>query len=511
MDDRIQKLYDAVGHDTALGDALDALRCALDARTYVLVSTRMDGSDPCKHILTRGVPEKSLLEYEYHFHRYDVWLQAALRMGLRTGMVTCGDELVTPDELRASYFWRAFLTRYDTVDALSAMIELPPDADALTFITFHRGSGQARFGPDEKHQIQQWQPHLATALRQHRRLAPSLAFGRTLGQVFEACVQPMVVLSGQGIATLRNSAFERWRKNAGPLLRVDDSGHMQCAVSGDWRLASQLLSSVLSGREARARVLLSSDDGREVAQLVCHAVEPTFMEPTGTRERSTIALVEYWEPDRWGSGLAAWPDQPGAIAAARAQERQRIMRDLHDGLGVHLVGLRSLLGQMDAAPQLLVDQVDAAMDEMRMTVDALSPEGQDLCTLLGMLRFRISPRLEAAGLVLAWDVPPSLMDLQLSAEQVRHVQRIVLEALTNVLKHAQARVARIEVRQDQDGVEVAIVDDGLGLSPERATSGRGLANMRKRAEWLGAALSLASGDQGGTAIRLRFQTNAMSG
>ena len=509
MDALIPTLYDAVGNDTALGDVLDAMRLQLQAQTLVLVSTRISGTTACKHILARGVPASSLVEYEHHFHKHDVWVNAAVRLGLHAGLVTCGDELVTRDELQNSYFWHAFLKRYGTLDALSALIECPPEAEALTFVTFHRGPGQARFGPSEKDRLRQWQPHLAIALRQHRRLAPQLAFGQSLGQVFEACQQPLLVLSAQGTVKDHNPALQRWQALASSLVRVNDQGQLALALSGTWVLAADALQQVLWGEQSHAKLDLKSADGRETARLLCHTVEATFMEPTATREWGALVMVEGWEPEHLAPKVQVSGVEPGVVMAARAQEQQRIMQDLHDGLGHHLVGLRSMLEQLDKPPHTLINQVDAALDEMRLVVDALSPEGRDLATLLGMLRHRLSRRMAAAGLTLTWDMPPIAATIHLSPEEARHVQRIVLEALTNTIKHAQARVVGIKVRQGPKGAEVVVSDDGLGLPNQEASQavgpGRGIQHMRNRAAWIGAKLTLAPGPGGhGTVVRLQW-------
>ena len=71
---------------------------------------------------------------------------------LAPGAVSYSDQLIPQSELERSYFWQAFLQRYGTTDALSAVIELPPHAPAMTFITFHRGPGDPRFSDAEARQ-----------------------------------------------------------------------------------------------------------------------------------------------------------------------------------------------------------------------------------------------------------------------------------------------------------------------------------------------------------------------
>jgi signal transduction histidine kinase len=82
--------------------------------------------------------------------------------------------------------------------------------------------------------------------------------------------------------------------------------------------------------------------------------------------------------------------------------------------------------------------VQIALDEMRMAVDSLQPMHDDFVSVLAMLRYRLQPRLQAAGIEVVWDVAELPPLRQLSPQAVLQVQRILLEAFTNVLKHAHA-------------------------------------------------------------------------
>ena len=204
--------------------------------------------------------------------------------------------------------------------------------------------------------------------------------------------------------------------------------------------------------------------------------------------------------------------QAQQAAQATAAERQRIMRDLHDGVGAQLVGLLNLVKQPGTSAAELEEQVKAALDEMRLAVDSMQIGDGDLTTALATLRWRVQPRLQAAGLALHWDVHelPALPGM--TPTVVLQVQRIVLEALTNVVKHARAGNVWVNCRAESgaQGVRqmvLEVADDGVGLAGPAQPSpagGQGVASMQARAASLGAGLVLAARDGGGTVVRLRW-------
>jgi signal transduction histidine kinase len=186
-----------------------------------------------------------------------------------------------------------------------------------------------------------------------------------------------------------------------------------------------------------------------------------------------------------------------------SQERQRLMREMHDGLGSALMS--SLIaverGQMRSAD--IVQVLRECVDDLKLTIDSLEPVGDDLLILLATLRFRLEARLQAAGIRLVWEVEsvPSLA--WLNPALALHILRIVQEILTNVLKHARASTIRLAATHDAEFITIAVEDDGIGFDVERAGPGRGLANLRQRAAALGAGLVIES-RPGATRVRLRL-------
>jgi signal transduction histidine kinase len=191
---------------------------------------------------------------------------------------------------------------------------------------------------------------------------------------------------------------------------------------------------------------------------------------------------------------------------AALNERARMMSDLHDGFGAQLIGsLRQLEGG-----QIGVDGAIAALreciDDLRLTVDAHEPAARNLGTLLGMLRYRMQPRMQAPGLQVNWKLEELPESATLSPAHSLDLLRIVQQGIVNVLQHAEARQLNIVARRQPRQLEIAVEDDGRGLDPMAVTRrGRGIASMQRRAARLGAELLLEQRDGGGTALRLRLR------
>jgi signal transduction histidine kinase len=202
------------------------------------------------------------------------------------------------------------------------------------------------------------------------------------------------------------------------------------------------------------------------------------------------------------------------------EERQRLMREIHDGVGAQLVLLLNLASQGRSDPEAIQQQASLALDEMRMAVDSLQPVHGDLATVLATMRYRLQPRLEAAGLVIRWDVGhlPTLRGL--SPQSILQVHRILLEAMTNVLRHAKAHTMSVSaqaVEQPEAAILVTLEDDGVGIPDHlsgkgaKQSAGHGLINMHSRAESIGAHLTVNQGENGGTRVSLLWPQKASEG
>jgi signal transduction histidine kinase len=208
------------------------------------------------------------------------------------------------------------------------------------------------------------------------------------------------------------------------------------------------------------------------------------------------------------------------LVAAREEERRRLRRDLHDGLGPGLAGFaleiaaaRNLLRRdPPAADRVLATlQADtrAAATEIRRLIAGLRPPALDELGLTGAIRLQAA-RLAGGSAVgprdadnptsvrVLVDIPDDLGRLPAAVEVAAYL--IVVEALTNVVKHAQSMGCTVRVHVGVEGLELEVSDDGLGI-PAGYNAGVGLASLRERAAELGGTCTIQPRATGGTCVR----------
>jgi signal transduction histidine kinase len=200
------------------------------------------------------------------------------------------------------------------------------------------------------------------------------------------------------------------------------------------------------------------------------------------------------------------------LVAMREEERRRLRRDLHDGLGAQLAGLNVQAGTLrrliprdpDAAEEVVVelrDELRSAIADIRRLVYDLRPPALDDLGLAEALR-RLAERYGSEGedLRVSVEAPEDLPGLPAAVEVA--VYRITQEALTNVARHAQARSSVVRLAVDDD-VSLEIVDDGVGIPKERS-AGVGLSSMHERASELGGSCIVEPLPKGGTQVLVRL-------
>ena len=199
------------------------------------------------------------------------------------------------------------------------------------------------------------------------------------------------------------------------------------------------------------------------------------------------------------------------LVLAREEERRRLRRDLHDGLGPTLGNLTLQLDAVDdlieddplAAHDLVVkvkQQTQLAIGEIRRLVDDLRPPALDELGLVTALREQAAHYNQLGGLLVEVDAPESLPSLPAAVEVAAY--RIAVEGVRNAARHAEARRCAIRLRLD-DGLTVEIVDDGKGVAAQ-ARTGVGIGSMRERAGELGGVCVIEPLPAGGTRVFARL-------
>src|SRR5215203_2581855 len=200
------------------------------------------------------------------------------------------------------------------------------------------------------------------------------------------------------------------------------------------------------------------------------------------------------------------------LVTTREEERRRLRRDLHDGLGAQLAGLNVQAGTLrrliprdpDAAEELVVelrDELRSAIADIRRLVYDLRPPALDDLGLVESLRQlgeRYGSKDEPLNVLV--EAPEDLPDLPAAVEVA--VYRITQEALTNVVRHARARTCVVRLIVDED-VTLEIVDDGVSIPAERS-AGVGLSSMHERASELGGSCVVEPTPKGGTQVLVRL-------
>ncbi|GGX34392.1 hypothetical protein GCM10010946_09480 [Undibacterium squillarum] len=183
-------------------------------------------------------------------------------------------------------------------------------------------------------------------------------------------------------------------------------------------------------------------------------------------------------------------------------ERERIMKDMHDGLGSQLVSLMSLVQTAPQQKTEIEHELQEALDTLRATIDTLSPSGEDLTTILAQFRFRHESRFKRAGIQLNWRVKP-FSSTAWSSNNLIQFEQMIREIFTNIIKHAGASQIWVDAGTNTEDNFLFIQDNGTGFDAS-ARVGRGLKNLHQRASELGIRLRIDSTDGVGTTISMHW-------
>lgn len=161
-------------------------------------------------------------------------------------------------------------------------------------------------------------------------------------------------------------------------------------------------------------------------------------------------------------------------------ERERIMQDIHDGLGSQLISSLAISERGDLNSEQTSLLLRACIDDLRLAIDAFSSDEDNFSAAATNLRFRMAPRLAAAGITLHWDDKEWTSDAVVPTVNILPLLRIMQEVITNTVKHGQAEHLYVTLKSSTHQAQIILEDDGWGFDPSVTSTGKGLKNMKKR-------------------------------
>jgi two-component system, NarL family, sensor kinase len=258
--------------------------------------------------------------------------------------------------------------------------------------------------------------------------------------------------------------------------------------------------------------LLLTHQGQTIGQMLLGR-RPSGATLTGTERRLLEDLVRQAGIAVHGVRLTmALQRSRERIVVAREEERRRLRRDLHDGLGPTLAALALQLGVLrrliSADPQSACELADkvkadaqAAIPALRRVVHELRPPALDELGLASALRQQAlalsTPGPSGQSVTVSVEAPNDLPKVSAATEVAAY--RIVTEAIANVVRHAAARTCHVRISSDR-ALRIEVEDDGRGI-PDHPDVGVGLRSMRERAAELGGQCSIERSPDGGTIVR----------
>jgi PAS domain S-box-containing protein len=280
---------------------------------------------------------------------------------------------------------------------------------------------------------------------------------------------------------------------------------MRCVESGaNYEAEYRLRSKDGSYRWFRARALPIRDDGRIVRWYgTCSDIHDSKLLEQSIRDNASELEKMV---DRRTDELRRLSIR---LMTMQDQERRRLARDLHDGLGQELAVAKMVLDKMilQKSPQPPAEEwtqassiMDRAIQQVRTMSHLLHPPLLDEVGLISALSWYVEGITKRSGIETSLEVQPREFP-RLSADVETAVFRIVQEALTNVFRHAEASKVSITLAQKEESIVVAVRDDGKGVDKRIAelqpdSVGVGIGGMKQRAKEFGGELRLTNAHPG---------------
>lgn len=201
----------------------------------------------------------------------------------------------------------------------------------------------------------------------------------------------------------------------------------------------------------------------------------------------------------------------GLVAAAaeqsRVEERERLLREMHDGFGSQLSSARLAIEKGGIEPETIARILLDCSQDLRILVDTFGNADGDLGNAIADFRYRTDRLLFGTELSITWEINiPE--QTRISPTVILHVLRVLQEALNNALRHSDATKITFSVHVSDGQLCTSLSDNGRGFQ-KPVREGRGMANMRKRSREIGAVLSVQDTEQGVTVTVMKELNDAI--
>jgi len=318
-----------------------------------------------------------------------------------------------------------------------------------------------------------------------------------------AGTHPRIAMIGTLSETLSPARIE-WLEPTDPLLRTVAS---QLRRTSSGILGIDLVG-CLPDRQEAAWVPVEGPQGTEA--IILHA------RPGTSWRRSDLETTRY----------LAFAMEPLLIAhaleserAARDQEhveqRQAMLREIHDGIGSRLFGLSLLASASDGiSPAAMCQKLSTiesearqALGELRTGISIIGTPPREFVPALVHLLGRQEQILSNIGIQLDWEMDSNVGAARFPASTVLSMLRVVQEALANLARHSKACTATLRIGMVGHELEIQLSDDGIGFDPQACAAGHGLSNMRRRMADAQGRLDLESSPGEGTKLVFRIPTS----
>jgi DNA-binding CsgD family transcriptional regulator len=346
-DECVDRLYDAAGNEQDLAGALGRFRPLLGAERSTFFTVPQDHTQQSAFIATHNVPLDSLVEYQAHFFKYDEWVAAGLRKGLMVpGPVWRGSDLVPRTTLKRSYFWNNFLRRHQINDILTTVVEPPSRGAPAALCTYQRVEGQPPYEPWAYTRMVQLAPHLRRVWRLHFRIAPQMALGTTLQEIYRTLDVPMLFLARDGSIVENNAAGQALLERMTRTLqrRADGSLHYRDAAS--WRPAAQALATFENGVSTTVDLQARDTASGESVVISLRRVHGAFTDRLAQHPLAAICTFTSSKPDDLAGLRARFKLTRMETELAQLLAQGASLQSSADKLGVAISTARTHLSEL---------------------------------------------------------------------------------------------------------------------------------------------------------------------